>query len=196
MTSRRKPAAPKAAPKRRLRTIGYRHAYDIMMHATAAQKDKDAEDRMRVRRWKSEHWMEPDWERFRHTVWSLQHIPLSEIRVDRQYHIDAARVDAYAKMPASKFPPVLMGDDGTPLDGQHRVLAARQRGSKTILAYQPYTLTPTEARALAAQAVEFKKERGRLPSLNSKDAQERSLAEGASAFMRYKQEGRYMRSRR
>jgi hypothetical protein len=55
-------------------------------------------------------------------------------------------------------------------------------------------LTPEEAKDLAARAVQFKKERGRLPSLTSQDAWERRMAEGAAAFVRFKDEGRYDRS--
>jgi hypothetical protein len=52
-------------------------------------------------------------------------------------------------------------------------------------------ITPEEAKDLAARAVKFKKDRGRLPDINSPDAWEQRLAEGAAAFMRYKEEGRY-----
>lgn len=52
-------------------------------------------------------------------------------------------------------------------------------------------LTPEEAKDLAIRASQFKKERGRLPVLDSQDAWERRMAEGASAFMRFKKEGRY-----
>jgi superfamily II DNA or RNA helicase len=52
-------------------------------------------------------------------------------------------------------------------------------------------LTPDEAKELAVRAFRFKKERGRLPSLDSQDAWEKRMAEGAAAFMRYKKEGRY-----
>jgi superfamily II DNA or RNA helicase len=52
-------------------------------------------------------------------------------------------------------------------------------------------LTPEEAKELAVRAVRFKKERGRVPSIDSQDAWERRMAEGAAAFMRYKKEGRY-----
>ena len=41
------------------------------------------------------------------------------------------------------------------------------------------------------RAVKFKKERGRLPAINSQDAWERRMAEGAAAFVRFKDEGRY-----
>jgi superfamily II DNA or RNA helicase len=53
------------------------------------------------------------------------------------------------------------------------------------------SLTPEEAKELAVRAVRFKKERGRLPSLDSQDPWEKRMAEGAAAFVRYKDEGRY-----
>jgi superfamily II DNA or RNA helicase len=53
------------------------------------------------------------------------------------------------------------------------------------------SLTPEEAKELAVRALRFKKERGRLPSLTAQDAWERRMAEGAAAFVRYKDEGRY-----
>jgi superfamily II DNA or RNA helicase len=52
-------------------------------------------------------------------------------------------------------------------------------------------LTPEEARDLAVRAYRFKKERGRLPSSTSQDAWERRMAEGAAAFVRFKDERRY-----
>jgi superfamily II DNA or RNA helicase len=53
------------------------------------------------------------------------------------------------------------------------------------------SLTPEEAKQLAMRAFRFKKERGRLPSLTSQDVWEKRMAEGAAAFVRYKDEGRY-----
>jgi superfamily II DNA or RNA helicase len=52
-------------------------------------------------------------------------------------------------------------------------------------------LTPEEAKDLAVRAVRFKRERGRSPSITSQDAWERRMAEGAKAFVRFKDEGRY-----
>ena len=52
-------------------------------------------------------------------------------------------------------------------------------------------LTPVEAKELAARAVRFKRERGRLPSISSTDPWEKRMAEGAAAFVRFKDEGRY-----
>ncbi|KKB09201.1 DEAD/DEAH box helicase [Devosia chinhatensis] len=56
-----------------------------------------------------------------------------------------------------------------------------------------FTLSVDEAKDLAVRAVRFKKERGRLPSISSSDPWEKHLAEGAAAFVRYKDEGRYER---
>lgn len=52
-------------------------------------------------------------------------------------------------------------------------------------------ITPEEAKDLAFRAFRFKKERGRLPSITSADAWEKRMAEGAAAFVRFKDEGRY-----
>lgn len=52
-------------------------------------------------------------------------------------------------------------------------------------------LTPEEAKELALRALKFKKERGRLPSVSSTDPWEQRMAEGAAAFVRFKDEGRY-----
>ncbi len=62
---------------------------------------------------------------------------------------------------------------------------------KAAIAAKRTTLTPEEAKDYAVRAVKFKKERGRLPSINSADAWEKLLAEGAAAFVRFKDEGRY-----
>lgn len=53
------------------------------------------------------------------------------------------------------------------------------------------SLTPEEAKELAIRAARFKKERGRLPTIDAQDPWEKRMAEGATAFMRFKKEGRY-----
>ena len=60
-----------------------------------------------------------------------------------------------------------------------------------VIAGKKTKLLPEEAKDLATRAVKFKKERGRLPSLDSSDPWEKRMAEGAAAFVRYKEEGRY-----
>lgn len=53
------------------------------------------------------------------------------------------------------------------------------------------SITPEDAKVIAKRAVEFKRERGRVPSVTSQDSWEKHLAEGAAAFMRFRMEGRY-----
>lgn len=60
-----------------------------------------------------------------------------------------------------------------------------------VISARRTSISPEEAKELALRAVRFKKERGRVPSATAQDAWERRMAEGASAFMRYKREGRY-----
>lgn len=60
-----------------------------------------------------------------------------------------------------------------------------------VIAAKRTMLTPAEAKELALRAVRFKKERNRLPSVTSTDPWEQRMAEGAAAFVRFKDEGRY-----
>lgn len=60
-----------------------------------------------------------------------------------------------------------------------------------VIAGKNTKMTPDDAKDYALRALKFKKERGRLPSINSADPFEKKLAEGAAAFVRYKDEGRY-----
>jgi hypothetical protein len=67
----------------------------------------------------------------------------------------------------------------------------RLRQIQAVISAKRTTLTPEEAKVVAVRAVEFKKERGRVPSITSQDPFEKHLAEGAAAFVRFKDEGRY-----
>ena len=67
----------------------------------------------------------------------------------------------------------------------------RLREIQAIVEQKRITISPEEAQELAKRAVMFKRERGRLPSLTAADPWERRMAEGAKAFVRYKDEGRY-----
>ena len=60
-----------------------------------------------------------------------------------------------------------------------------------VISAKRTNLTPEEAKELAIRAFRFKKERGRLPSITSPDAWEQKMAQGAAAFVRFKDEGRY-----
>lgn len=60
-----------------------------------------------------------------------------------------------------------------------------------VIAGKKTQLSPEEAKELAIRAVKFKKERGRLPAVDAQDPWEKRMAEGAAAFVRFKDEGRY-----
>ncbi len=53
-----------------------------------------------------------------------------------------------------------------------------------VIASKRISLTPDEARELAARALKFKQERGRLPSITSQDAWEKRMAEGVAFLAR------------
>lgn len=61
----------------------------------------------------------------------------------------------------------------------------------SVISAKRTTIAVDEAKDLAVRALRFKRERGRLPEISSADAWEKRLAEGAAAFVRYKDEGRY-----
>lgn len=67
----------------------------------------------------------------------------------------------------------------------------RLREIQAIVEAKRIAITPDEARDLALRAAMFKRERGRLPALTAADPWERRMAEGARAFVRFKDEGRY-----
>ncbi len=89
-------------------------------------------------------------------------------------------------------------DSINPFQAAYAVLAksmseATLKQVQAVISAKRTKITPEEAPGYAARAVKFKRERGRLPSITSADAWEQRLAEGAAAYMRYKNEGRYAR---
>ena len=81
--------------------------------------------------------------------------------------------------------------------GEAYVILAKAMSEESLkqvaaaIAAKRTSLTPEEAKELAVRAVRFKKERGRLPSISSMDPWEKRMAEGAAAFVRFKDEARY-----
>ncbi|RIV78769.1 DEAD/DEAH box helicase [Pelagerythrobacter aerophilus] len=81
-------------------------------------------------------------------------------------------------------------DRVNPFSATYAVLA-KAMDAKTLLQVQAVInakkekLTYDEARALAERALDFKRERGRLPSLTSQDAWERKMAEGVAFLQRH-----------
>ncbi len=81
--------------------------------------------------------------------------------------------------------------------GEAYAILAKAMGEESLkqvekaIAAKRTNLTPEEAKELAVRAARFKRERGRLPSLTAQDAWEKRMAEGAAAFVRFMDEGRY-----
>ncbi len=78
-----------------------------------------------------------------------------------------------------------------PFDAAYAVLAKAMdekslRQVQASIAAKKVSIPRDEAVELAARARTFKKERGRLPDINSADAWEKRMAEGVAAFARYK----------
>ena len=78
-----------------------------------------------------------------------------------------------------------------PFDAAYAVLAKAMdekslRQVQASIAAKKLSIPRDEAVELAARARTFKKERGRLPDINSADAWEKRMAEGVAAFARYK----------
>ena len=61
----------------------------------------------------------------------------------------------------------------------------------SVISAKRNPVTPDEAITWAKRASKFKKDMGRSPSLTASDPYERLMAEGATAFMRFRQDGRY-----
>lgn len=61
----------------------------------------------------------------------------------------------------------------------------------SVISAKRSPITPEDAITWAKRASRFKKENGRAPSITAADPFEKLMAEGATAFMRFRKEGRY-----
>jgi hypothetical protein len=61
----------------------------------------------------------------------------------------------------------------------------------SVISAKRNPIAPDEAITWARRASKFKNEMGRAPSATASDPYERLMAEGATAFMRFRKEGRY-----
>ena len=82
-----------------------------------------------------------------------------------------------------------------PFDAAYSVLAKTMdekllRQVQASIAAKRITIDEDEARELAKRASLFRKERGRMPEMNSSDAWEKRMAEGVAAFRRYMAEAK------
>jgi hypothetical protein len=78
-----------------------------------------------------------------------------------------------------------------PFDAAYAVLAKAMdekslRQVQASIAAKKVNIPEDEARELAKRALEFKKERGRVPEINAADAWEKRMAEGVAALARYR----------
>ena len=82
-------------------------------------------------------------------------------------------------------------DRVNPFDAAYAVLSKAMdektlRQVQTSIATKRVSIPLDEARGLAKRALDFKRERGRLPDINSQDGWERLMAEGVAALARYR----------
>ncbi len=78
-----------------------------------------------------------------------------------------------------------------PFDAAYAVLAKAMdektlRQVQSSIAAKRISIPYEDARDLARRALQFKRERGRVPDINSQDAWEKRMAEGVAAFARYR----------
>ena len=69
--------------------------------------------------------------------------------------------------------------------------AERLQQVQAVITSKRTQISPDEAVTWAKRASRFKKENGRAPSMTAPDPYEKLMAEGATAFMRFRKEGRY-----
>ncbi|MBX7497233.1 DEAD/DEAH box helicase [Qipengyuania sp. 6B39] len=82
-------------------------------------------------------------------------------------------------------------DSINPFETAYAVLAKSMNETvlkqvQSVISAKKVKISPEEARSLANRAVEFKRQRGRLPEITSQDAWEKRMAEGVAAFARYR----------
>jgi hypothetical protein len=116
---------------------------------------------------------------------------VSGASVDGDLKANAAFIDGVRKFALSVTDlDIDLIDRVNPFSATYAVLA-KAMDEKTLLQVQAVInakkdkLTYEDARVLAERALEFKRERGRLPSLTSQDAWERKMAEGVAFLQRH-----------
>jgi hypothetical protein len=124
------------------KTLDYVGAYGVMIRALAGVGREEGgltpEESQLIADWKRSHKVGDYWtSEWAGTVWELRRVPVRTLHVDRSYYIDQEKIRRYVNTPSGRFPPLLLHPDGHPIDGQHRLLAAKRRGDKTIMAWVP-----------------------------------------------------------
>lgn len=109
---------------------------------------------------------------------------------DEAQHSNTALLDGVRKFVNVRDLNIDLVDAINPFDAAYAVLSKAMdekllRQVQAAIESKKVNITEEEARDLARRALEFKKERGRLPDVQSADAWERRLAEGVAALARY-----------
>ncbi|WP_420863487.1 DEAD/DEAH box helicase [Algirhabdus cladophorae] len=117
-------------------------------------------------------------------------------RDDREPKANTALIDGVRKFVSVRDLDIDLIDSINPFGEAYSILAKsmdhdRLKQVETVIAAKRNPITPDEAVIWAKRASQFKKDSGRSPSVTATDPYERLMAEGATAFMRFRKEGRY-----
>jgi hypothetical protein len=84
------------------------------------------------------HGPDSDWGKYvlDHSVYKLQELPIDSLpQTLTGAGINKDNVERYKQKDLSNAPPIVISKDNTILDGNHRAIAAKAQGAKTIKAY-------------------------------------------------------------
>jgi hypothetical protein len=117
-------------------------------------------------------------------------------RDDREPKANTALIDGVRKYVSVRDLDIDLIDSINPFGEAYSILAKsmdhdRLKQVETVIAAKRNPVTPEEAITWAKRASRFKKDHNRSPSITASDPYERLMAEGATAFMRFRKEGRY-----
>ena len=117
--------------------------------------------------------------------------PIGELDTDDKPESNLAFIQGVKRFMNVRDLDIDLIDHINPFESAYAVLSkamdeATLRQVQAHISAKRINLSPEEARELAIRAVQFIKERGRRPDINSQDAWEKRMAEGVAAFARFK----------
>jgi len=120
-------------------------------------------------------------------------LALAQVDIEGAMQGTTALLDGVRKFVNVRDLDIDLIDRINPFDAAYAVLAKAMdekslRQVQASIAAKKVSISRDEAVQLADRARAFKRERGRLPDINSADAWEKRMAEGVAAFARYKAE--------
>ena len=115
---------------------------------------------------------------------------------DREPSANTALIDGVRKFVNVRDLDIDLIDSINPFGEAYNILSkSMNEGSlrqvASVISAKRSPITPNDAIIWARRASKFKKENGRSPALDSPNPYEKLMAEGATAFMRFRKEGRY-----